>query len=400
MTTAPYAPFTAAGSAIGYLYQCRYALLLFLRRLKDDDAAQLAMEKFDDISFEKAGSPTDLIQTKHHLGTCRSLVDSSADLWKTFRVWSESVKNGTASPANTLFTIVTSATAAPGTAAELLRDGTSRDADRAHSQLVTVAKRMKGVELKTAREAFLALPEPTSKAMINSVYVIDHAPGIVDVARLIQRELSRAARPEHLPAFLERLEGWWFAQVISHLSGSNTKPVTGNELARFVDDLRESFTIDSLQIDFRDAMPPDITTVDDRTFVKQLRLISFLDRRIRWARVDYYRAYAQRSRWLKDNLLALPQLLQYDAMLTEEWERERDRLNDAVVGPQSADDAIKQGVSLYEHCYTMCHPIRANCTAPYVGRGSYHMLSDRKLVGWHPEYERLLGDSLKDGGTT
>jgi len=32
----------------------------------------MSIEKFDDISFESYGNPTDLMQTKHHLGLIES----------------------------------------------------------------------------------------------------------------------------------------------------------------------------------------------------------------------------------------------------------------------------------------------------------------------------------------
>ena len=31
-------------------------------------------------------------------------------------------------------------------------------------------------------------------------------------------------------------------------------------------------------------------------------------------------------------------------------------------------------------------PIRERVMEPYVMRGSYHMLADRELLGWHPDF--------------
>ena len=82
-------PFAARAPAAGYLYQCRYALLLLLDRCKDDPDAAASIEKFDDISFDNQGSPKELIQSKHHLCSQPDLTDHSPDLWRSLRVWSD-----------------------------------------------------------------------------------------------------------------------------------------------------------------------------------------------------------------------------------------------------------------------------------------------------------------------
>lgn len=45
---------SAAGSAAGYLYQARLALVEALRYAYVDSAIEIAVEKFDDVSFERA----------------------------------------------------------------------------------------------------------------------------------------------------------------------------------------------------------------------------------------------------------------------------------------------------------------------------------------------------------
>ena len=58
---------SAAQSAAGYLYQARLALVEVLRYVYVDSGVEIAIEKFDDVSFEKDGSALELLQTKHHL---------------------------------------------------------------------------------------------------------------------------------------------------------------------------------------------------------------------------------------------------------------------------------------------------------------------------------------------
>jgi hypothetical protein len=67
--------FNAAGSLLGYLYQCRVALLLTLRKTKRDPGLHVWIERFDDVSFESSGSPSERVQTKHHISRSGSLSD-------------------------------------------------------------------------------------------------------------------------------------------------------------------------------------------------------------------------------------------------------------------------------------------------------------------------------------
>ena len=78
----------ASASATGYLFQCRYSLLAGLQAIPDSPQLEISVEKFDDVAFEANGEPTQLIQTKHHIGTTGSLSDASTDLWKTLLIWS------------------------------------------------------------------------------------------------------------------------------------------------------------------------------------------------------------------------------------------------------------------------------------------------------------------------
>src|SRR5438046_2091611 len=82
-------PFDATASMLGYLFQCRLALVDAIRRLRYQGSFTVSLETLEDIVFEKQGQPTELLQTKHHVSRSASISDSSPDLWKTIRVWAE-----------------------------------------------------------------------------------------------------------------------------------------------------------------------------------------------------------------------------------------------------------------------------------------------------------------------
>jgi hypothetical protein len=320
-------------------------------------------------------------------------------MWTTLRAWSHSLAAGTATLPSTIFTIITTAKCAPDSAAYFLKDGKGRDVEKAHKLLLSAAGRMKGKGLKPAREAFNALGHVKQRAMLDALHVLDQSPTITDLVARIQKAVGFPVPLVRIPVFVQRLEGWWFSEIIERLAGKNSMPMSGVSLGLEMDDLRASFAADSLPIDFRDAHPPATAAKDERPFVEQLRLIKLDDKNINWARIDFYRAYAQRSRWVKDDLLSTIQLDGYDALLKEEWERERDWIERAATAADDDVVIVKRGVELYQCMQKNCPPIRPNCTEPFVGRGSYHLLADRKVVGWHRDYlARLNSGSIPSHG--
>src|SRR5216684_2393660 len=102
MTDSGSSQFSAADSALGYLYQVRIALLFSLRHAKETDFL-VSLETLDDVTFESTtGDPQELLQTKHHQKTAANLTDASPDLWKSLRVWIEAWKTNASVVGTTL----------------------------------------------------------------------------------------------------------------------------------------------------------------------------------------------------------------------------------------------------------------------------------------------------------
>jgi hypothetical protein len=77
----------AAASALGYQYQTDWCLLELLRRGTTRPDASISLEMHDDVAWEQAGSPRELIQVKHHQQARGNLGDASPDMWRTIQVW-------------------------------------------------------------------------------------------------------------------------------------------------------------------------------------------------------------------------------------------------------------------------------------------------------------------------
>jgi hypothetical protein len=393
--------FDASSSFLGYLYQARLALLLTLRKTKRDPGLQVSIERFDDVSFDNSGTPLERIQTKHHIGTKGSLTDRSSDLWRTLRIWSEEILKGDLDPTSIILTLVTTSVAPENTAASYLR-AAGRDEREASRILFQVAKAGGNIENESGYAAFRQLNRADRAALLAAINVLDAAPSISGVEHEIEDELFYVVDRKHLSGFLERVEGWWFRKVIQQLHTSERIPIFGQQVEAEIEELREQYHADNLTIDFFSEEPPEGTSPesDSRLFVEQLRLISVMNTRIADAIRDYYRAFQQRSLWLREDQIVVEELERYEERLIEEWKRYRDSMIDELSPTSDENTKARLGRDLYNWAqFEADIPIRPRCREPYVLRGSYHMLSDVGKVGWHPEFLERLKKILSGAST-
>lgn len=393
------AKFSASDAAVGYLYQVRVALLWALRRLRSGSDFMVSLETLDDVTFEANGEPTDILQTKHHQVHAADLTDSSPDLWKSLRIWFEGRLSGSV-PGTANLHLLTTAAAASGSVAEKLRTS-GRDVEAALKSLVSTAQSSTSQKNAEAYKVFLGTPTVTRRAILDAVIVEDAAPNIVDLDADLRTEVFWACERENHDAFLARLEGWWFRRTLKQLTSPGLSDrIPGEEIEAQMSDLREQFKEEALPID------DDLLsfTLDDATrathadsrFVFQLEIANAGKKRIAAAIRDYYRAYEQRSRWLRDRLLYVGELGQYERKLVEEWELVFEAMKDEIGA--NATEAIRTQAAreVLSWAERATIPIRPAVVEPFITRGSLHMLADDARVGWHPDFVDRLTKLLQN----
>lgn len=265
----------ATASLLGYLYQCRYALLAALDEVKVNPGHELTIEKFDDISFEEQGTPTELIQTKHH-GSKSNLSDYSEDVWKTLLIWMKRANENPASIIRLRFVLLTTATASEDSAMSFLRkaDG-HRDTERALTLLRGVATNSTSIATKTARQMLLDMDSSTAELLLKNIWVFDEAPNIIDVKTEIEELLTFSAPVGKVGTLTTYLEGWWFSRIISGLSNVESSSVSLSAISSKISEIRDGLKSDGL------PLSPDIDELvahitdgkDQRLFIRQLRAI-------------------------------------------------------------------------------------------------------------------------------
>lgn len=388
--------FDASASAVGYLFQCRWALLAGIRACKTQPSLDISIERFDDVAFEQTGEPVELIQTKHHGGP-GDLSDTSVDLWKTIGNWAERLSENASAILDSSLSIITTAVAKDESAAAKLRyDHTEQDVSAALSLLETAASTSTNQKTESHRKRFMSLGPLVRRSLISAIRVYDRAPNIIDVRAQIEEECWPAVAQEHIGAFVDYLEGWWFASVAKALAQDGGDAIPVQRIRSKIDELRENFKLSSLPLmEFELTERSDATSDDNRTFVRQLKLVDLSDLIISNSIRDYYRCSEQRSRWARENLLLDGETERYDRDLIDRWNRmflakiDEDK-------EQTAESKKNCGKTIFHWANNASLPFR-NRGELWLSAGAFQNLSDQLRIGWHPEFQKFLS-ATTDGG--
>ncbi|MEA3200920.1 MAG: hypothetical protein QOE90_2348 [Thermoplasmata archaeon] len=382
---------------LGYYHQARYALYLALRA--EDPTATIEIETADDIVFDAAGEPRQLLQSKHHASK-GSIANASVELWKTLRIWAEHERK-TKGAADVRYVLVTTAKASGGSAAQYLRPGPARSVEKAWGLLSEVPDISTREENETAYTEWKKLRPKGQKRLLEKVHILDGSPNILQTDQLLRDRLGLLAAREKVEDFMAAVEGQWLRGVIRRLAGQMKAPLIVGEIQDYAHEVSLQYRRDALTIDFDKAVPAGVVEDhDDRQFVDQLRWINATPDSIRRSIQDYYRAFQQRSLWVRKQRIHPDEIEEYDNQLIDEWSRRVDVDQRGLGNNPNEAACVTAGWQTFQwaHSEAAIH-IRDDCTVPYVCRGSFHVLADADPpdVGWHPHY-LAKAQARKKGG--
>ena len=378
----------ASEQLLGYLYQVRYALALLLEN--DNSDCQISIEKFDDVAFSKDDIPIQLIQLKHHIQHQGNLADASTDMWRTIKVWLDAISETPDILDGTNFLIITTATAPIDSAAFLLKKDSNRNPDTAYQKLKTVCFSSVNQAHQRYYDAFREAGEDTVKQLIRQIYIIDCASNIIDVEKDILKHIRYSCSPKHQKMIYERLEGWWFKKAIDALCCDTPVFVNQNQVRSFIVSVSQEYADDNLPIDILDIddLQESNFSANEKIFHEQLKLICLGNHRMQLALRDYYRAFRQRASWVRNDLLYVYELGQYEQRLIDEWEHAFAAMEETLSETNNAteEEKAKEGRQLFSDIEKRDIRIRPKCQEAFIMRGSYHILPNQLKIGWHVDF--------------
>lgn len=388
----------ASGQLSGYLFQILSALLLLCESGPD---SQICIEKFDDIALGDSDVPQHLVQVKHHLHQ-KNLNNTSIDYWRTVKSWCDYLANNGLDGNITKFIIITTARSNDGSIAYYLKDSLSRDWKKALESMCQIAEDGSSKTNVPYYKAFKSLDKEQKEYLVEHTYIYDNSPTIQDIKERIMPYIRLSTLQKYEDKVYEKVIGWWMANIIECLSSTKPIFISYQQLRNKIYDISSRYKDESLPIDVNPGYQPTEEDLNNlppkkRIFIEQLSLISISNDRLKRCIRDYYNAYCQRSQWVRESLLFINDLDEYECRLVDEWDRlfiiMREDLN-RYGKALSEDQKQDAGRALFNKIEELDIPIRKNVSEPFIMRGSYHELSNRGTVGWHVEFMDRLYDLL------
>lgn len=389
----------ARPSMLGYLYQSRYALFLLLDNCLNGISCKIAIERLDDIDITDSNNCVSLYQLKHHITRQANLTDRSPDLWKTIREWSNYIKEGNSIDGINLLLVTTNPVPENSIAHDLQQK--DRNNIKILEKLSSIAQ--KGVNSNNNSENtpsysdFLSLEQYLCLKLVSAITILSDKPNMEEIDSNIKNKLGLTFRSQNLQKGFEALLGWWETKVVKLLIESESNLISTEEITLQLQDIRDQYNqIIPFPRHENDLIPEDSEYADPKKkYLQQLDLIEIGSKRKINAKNDFYRASSERSQWISDKLVHFDTIKNYDNRLKEEWKNRRDVINDDLSKNPTPEELVNKGKDLYKWVELEANiPVNPNCISfpRYLTKGSYHLLSDQLLIGWHPKYETIFGE--------
>lgn len=393
----------ARPSMLGYQYQSRYALFLLLDNCLNGVTCNIAIERLDDIDIEGANNCINLYQLKHHITRVANLTDRSADLWKTIREWSNFVKTRNSINGINLLLVTTGHVPNNSIAQDLQQK--ERDNKKILEKLVSIAQ--EGINNKnsanhSAYSDFLDLEYSLLLDLVNSITILSDEPNMEEIDRYIKNKLALTFRSQNLESGFETLLGWWEIEIIKLLIEKRSSSISSEEIKLKLQDIRDQHNPIILIPKYENAFAPENSEYANpkKKYLQQLDLIEISSERKASAKNDFYRASLERSQWSSEKLVHIDVIESYDKRLFEEWKNRWDIIKEELPENSTPRELVRQGKDLYKWVELTANiPVSSHCGnfPRYLTKGSYHILSDRLLVGWHPNFESIFGkEGIRD----
>lgn len=381
------------GQYYGYSLQTTRFLV---RLLEGDSDWNVSLEAFEDIGVETSNGYRIAEQDKSAPHS-NPVADRSVELWKTFSNWIRSALSGQLDPEKTFFEIYVSH---PRTG-EII-EKFSRASNPSDSLLA----------LREAKKSVWGPPPdlPKKHSVLNSIksYVSDVFEAEEDlVCKIIQNFklncgsgspqtdlhalFSKFAPEEIVDETLRYALGWVKSEIDILLEQQKVAVImVGLFRKDFLSFIRKHDRRTILATFAKSPSPEEVESQRLMTYVRQLEIIEEDNEHKIRAINDFLRAESDRTIWAKKGWVHELSFDEFEEDLERTW-RNLKRITDIELSGRSK---VERGQHLCAKCELHCAPLEGIDTPPHFTSGSFHALSNKTVIGWHPSYERLLRESL------
>ena len=384
MDTRRRAKHSAPGQYLGFALQ---PVRLCLHLLTCPEGAQVSLEYLDDVALHLADGSTLLEQSKSALSQ-NPVSDWAGDFWKCLANWLDIAAANTIEIEKSQFRLYVTPIKHGVRSQELSDATTTDDVEAITSEIRKSLNRQRKVPgCMPYLQKFLDATAEKRVAIVSRFRIVSTD---ADPVQPIRELLAPTVQPmliDHLCQFaIGRAK-----ETADRLIRNGQPAILDGD--KFKEEFRSFVQRNNLPGYLTSLAPkPPLEEVESLlaigpTFIRQLDLVNVSeDERVR-AVSDFLRSSADKSSWAEAGLVFQQGLEEWDAELVS-----RQGLVCGEVSDVHGDkEACVRGRITYRQCAQMQAPLDGRVVPGHFVHGCLNSLADVKRIGWHPDYEKLLG---------
>ncbi len=354
-----------------------------------------SLEVLDDVALVDADGKTTAVQSKSAL-TGNPLGDNSSALWKTFANWADSLES-LQLPSALLDLVIYVSKPASGTIAEKFAAATE-------------AKDVSAV-IAFVQEHFAKNPLPADSEVARHVSrFFGHKSEIIQlVVRSFRIECGSGSPQSDLEGSLDHFFfkdgrarqladmacGWVKRRVDEMIEKSVPAIIDRDEFHHEMQVFYTQFVERAILQSFvNDPSPRDVAEHHTKTYVQQLEIIEADFEEKMSAISSFFKATLDRTNWGASGIVQKGSFDELDNNLHSTWKNHHKLISFRDGHRPHAE----RGQLLLSECLNHIATVE-NLQAPsHFIQGCFHVLSDKQVIGWHPDYKAELKKHGKGSG--
>lgn len=375
---------SAPGQYLGFALQ---PVRVFYHLLTCPRGAKVSLEFKDDVAVHYADGKLKLEQTKSAMRQ-NPVSNWAGDFWKAFENWRAMIVANEVDAGLTDYRLYVTPQK-KGDFAQAL----SAAADAAAVDATLSVIRAKLAKLKTVPgcaehlQPFLDAPREQQIAIISRFQLESEA----DPLDAIRAVLSPVISENQVDVLIKSGIGQ-AKQELDRLIQRGERPILDADAFRrdfhaFVRQNNMPGLLTSFGVTPSDELVAGLASTRP-TFIRQLELVGVNDEERLRAVSDYLRTSADKADWAERGVIFPGSLDTWDDDLVRRYGMIRGDVADL----HSDRSAPVQGRLVYRQCAQHQAPLEGRVVPGHFVHGSFNDLADRRRVGWHADYELLLGE--------
>ncbi|MCW2338148.1 hypothetical protein M2337_002381 [Sphingobium sp. B2D3A] len=377
---------SAPGQYLGFALQ---PVRVFYHLLTSPKGAMVSLEFQDDVAVHHADGKLLLEQTKSALRQ-NPVSDWANDLWKAFENWRAMIVGQEIDAGLTDYRLYVT----PQKKGDFAQTLSAAD-DDASAEAALKVIRTKLAKLKTPPgcaeylQPFLDAPPEQQMAIVTRFSLESEGADPLDAIRAV---LLPVISESQIDVLIKSGIGQ-AKQALDRLIQRGERPILDADAFRrdFHAFVRQN-NMPGLLTSFGGAPSDDLVAgiASTRpTFIRQLELVEANDEERLRAVSDYLRASADKADWADRGVIFPGSLDTWDDDLV----RRHGMIRGDIADLHSHRSAPVQGRLVYRQCAQHQAPLEGRVVPGHFVHGSFNDLADRRRVGWHADYDSLLGDA-------